>query len=295
MSIQESNIVLAFKAGRAFRREGTNIVEPSPTKGAIYLTNGEDGLLHFIWKNRTTNIVEEDLILFPSDASFVKVSQSSSGRVYVLKFSSSNQRHFFWMQDAATNRDHEFSENLDGMLQDPDYDIRWNVPITYSGPPLTTTQSPSNASLSTAPANPSNFEATREQLAALQAMLRNMGNRDTTQSADDVSLTDILTPANLLPLFNGHPDLVPALFPHLPPDLPVPPSENVLQRIIHSPQFRAAVSNFDQALRTGLLGGLVQSLGLPEEAGTGIGPFLRCIQEKVDRESRERNNSMDTD
>lgn len=59
MSIRESEIVLAFKAGRAFRREGTNIVEPSPTKGAIYLTNGEDGLLHFIWKNRTTNTIEE--------------------------------------------------------------------------------------------------------------------------------------------------------------------------------------------------------------------------------------------
>ena len=61
---------------------------------------------------------------------------------------------------------------------------------------------------------------------------------------------------------------------------------------ISSPQFRAAVSNFDQALRTGLLGGLVRSLGLPEEAGTGIRPFLRAIQEQADR---ERNNSMDTD
>jgi hypothetical protein len=59
MSIRESDIVLAFKAGRAFRREGTNIVEPSPTKGAIYLTNGEDGLLHFFWKDRTTNTIEE--------------------------------------------------------------------------------------------------------------------------------------------------------------------------------------------------------------------------------------------
>lgn len=59
-----------------------------------------------------------------------------------------------------------------------------------------------------------------------------------------------------------------------------------------SPQFRAAVSNFDQALRTGLLGGLVRTLGLPEEAGTGVGPFLRAIQEHADR---ERENSMDTD
>jgi 26S proteasome regulatory subunit N13 len=54
-----------------------------------------------------------------------------------------------------------------------------------------------------------------------------------------------------------------------------------------------AVSNFDQALRTGLLGGLVRSLGLPEEAGTGIGAFLRAIQEQADRE--RNSNSMDTD
>lgn len=51
--------LLAFKAGRAFRREGTNIVEPSPTKGAIIVSNGDDGLLHFTWKNRTTGVVDE--------------------------------------------------------------------------------------------------------------------------------------------------------------------------------------------------------------------------------------------
>ena len=50
---------LAFKAGRAFRRGTTNFVDPEPTKGAIILQNGEDGLLHFIWKNRSSNIVGE--------------------------------------------------------------------------------------------------------------------------------------------------------------------------------------------------------------------------------------------
>lgn len=104
-----SEPLLAFKAGRAFRRDGSNVVEPNPTKGAVILTNAEDGLLHFTWRNRETNEVEEvcstdaasslslsepwrnqDLILFPSDAAFVKVT----GRTYVLKFSSSNQRHF---------------------------------------------------------------------------------------------------------------------------------------------------------------------------------------------------------
>jgi 26S proteasome regulatory subunit N13 len=50
---------IAFKAGRAFRREGTNWIDPNPTKGAIILQNGDDGLLHFIWKDRTTQDVVE--------------------------------------------------------------------------------------------------------------------------------------------------------------------------------------------------------------------------------------------
>jgi hypothetical protein len=107
----------------------------------------------------------------------------------------------------------------------------------------------------------------------------------------DISLTDILTPANLNPLFTSHPELIPALFPHLPPDLPMPPSPDVLQRVTNSPQFRAAVQNFDQALRTGLLGGLVRSMGLPEEAGTSVEAFLRAIQDQAG----SRQDSMDED
>ncbi len=48
----------------------------------------------------------------------------------------------------------------------------------------------------------------------------------------DFSLTDILTPANLAPLFTTHPELIRALFPHLPPDLPVPPSAEAIQQIV---------------------------------------------------------------
>jgi len=106
---------------------------------------------------------------------------------------------------------------------------------------------------------------------------------------------DILTPANLNALFSSHPELIPALFPHLPPDLPTPPSVEVLQRIINSLQFRSAVRNFDQALRTGMLGGLVRSLGLPDEAGTGIEAFLRAIQDQADTGMSATQDSMDTD
>lgn len=73
----------------------------------------------------------------------------------------------------------------------------------------------------------------------------------------------------------------------------MPPSPEVLQRIISSPQFRSAVRSFDQALRTGLLGNLVTGLGLPTEAGLGIEAFLDAVQEQAAR--RRDEDEMDTD
>jgi len=103
----------------------------------------------------------------------------------------------------------------------------------------------------------------------------------TDSNATEYSLTDILTPANITPLFTSHPELVPTLFPHLPSDLPNPPNAETVTQIIASPQFRSAVSNLDQALRTGLLGGFVRSLSLPEEAGTSVEAFLKAIQDQA--------------
>ncbi len=40
----------------------------------------------------------------------------------------------------------------------------------------------------------------------------------------------------------------------------------------------------------------MRGLGLPEEAGTGIGPFLRAVQEQADRENANSSDDrMDTD
>lgn len=42
--------------------------------------------------------VEDDLIIFPDDCEYVKVPQCTTGRVYLLKFKSSNRKFFFWLQ-----------------------------------------------------------------------------------------------------------------------------------------------------------------------------------------------------
>jgi len=120
---------------------------------------------------------------------------------------------------------------------------------------------------------------------------------------DELALSDILTPDNLIPLFTSHPTLLPALFPHLPPDLlpsaisttPTPQQTaqltETLQRTIHSPPFRTAVAQLDRALQTGQLGGFVRSLGLPPSAGTSVGAFLRAIVEQARRDDEGAGGS----
>jgi len=167
---------------------------------------------------------------------------------------------------------------------------------------LTTPPTASSSTTATSPIQPaassSGFNLTPEQLARLRSIVTSAGSGSAALAAaqqPELSLTDILTPANLNPLFTSHPELISTLFPHLPPDLPTPPSPETLQQIIASPQFKGAVRSLDQAFRTGLLGGLVRGLGLPEEAGTGIEAFLRAVQEQAEGESGEEGEGMDTD
>ncbi|KZS93577.1 adhesion regulating molecule [Sistotremastrum niveocremeum HHB9708] len=296
--------LLSFKAGRSFRREGSSFVDASPVKGSLELLRGDDELLHLLWKNRATGQVEDDLIIFPMEAQFLKVPHTA-GRTYVLKFSSSNQRHFFWMQDLSDSRDAEYATHVNGYLADPEYD-----PSTAAGPASSSQQAGPSAppAPSTAPAG-----VTEDQLAELRALVSQVSQEQTLSQpgqsyssaricfytkrvSEDLSLSDVLTPSNLRPLFSN-PRLLTAVFPHLPPDLPVPPSAESIQRIIESPQFQAGVRSLDQALATGLLSGLVKSLGLPEEAGLGVGPFLTAISRQAEHDHHDESgqDSMQTD
>lgn len=74
------------------------MVCPDKRKGLLYVYQSDDSLMHFCWQDRTTGIVEDDLIIFPDDCEYIKVSQCTTGRVYLLKFKSSNRKFFFWLQ-----------------------------------------------------------------------------------------------------------------------------------------------------------------------------------------------------
>jgi len=261
-----SRAIVTFKAGRGHRREDTNWVDPSAVKGLVSVAPGlEDGLLHLYWVNRENQNIEEDLILFPGDASFVPVGEVEGGRTFVLKFMSSDQRLFFWMQDGDSSKDEENVTKLNRAL------------ASEEDQPMDAT---ADLASSTSVSDPGQGE-----LARLRALLQSMGARGQGAARvgfaqPDFSLTHVLTPANLQPVLSN-PTLLQTIFPSLPPDLPSPPSAETVRRIIESPSFQSSVRHLDQAFATGMLQGLVVGLGLPSEAGSSANAFLKAIGDQA--------------
>jgi len=191
------------------------------------------------------------------------------------------------MQDASSERDEEFAFHVNRLLQIPGYIPVWGVADSTSQTPTPRASTSAQVAAPTRASQP-----TPEQLAQLRSLVAQMSGQPVAEP--ELSLTDVLSADNLNPLFTSHPELIETIFPHLPPDLPASPSPEVLSQIVSSPQFRAAVASFDRALRTGLLGGLVRQLGLPDDAGTGVEAFLRAIREQA-RGSELGGESMETD
>lgn len=113
-SSSQSKYLLEFKAGK-MQMKGTT-VNPINKKGLVYLHRADDDLIHFCWKDRKSGQVEDDLIIFPGDTEFKKVPQCTTGRVFVLKFKSSNRRCFYWMQEPKDDKDDDICKKVNEFL-----------------------------------------------------------------------------------------------------------------------------------------------------------------------------------
>ncbi|CAK1540113.1 unnamed protein product [Leptosia nina] len=109
--------LVEFRAGRMTLKG--RMVHPDKRKGLLYVYQGEDSLMHFCWKDRTTGEVEDDLLIFPDDCEFVRVNECTTGRVYVLKFKSFAKKYFFWMQEPKTEKDDELCRRINEALNNP--------------------------------------------------------------------------------------------------------------------------------------------------------------------------------
>ncbi|KAJ5097058.1 26S proteasome complex ubiquitin receptor subunit Rpn13 [Penicillium angulare] len=136
--------IITFKAGICDLDSSTNppSVKAKSTPGYIYLYS-EDELVHFCWRPRSSPLDEPevDLVMIPTDGSFTPYKpggkDATNGRIFVLKFSSSSQRHLFWLQSQPQHesgdptwfspRDLRLGEIVDVLLQGEDVDVEHEI------------------------------------------------------------------------------------------------------------------------------------------------------------------------
>ncbi|KAI9485951.1 MAG: proteasome complex subunit Rpn13 ubiquitin receptor-domain-containing protein [Benjaminiella poitrasii] len=114
---QRNNHLVEFNAGKVIK-EG-NLLKPDTRKGVIYMDQSDDQLMHFYWKERKAADPEDDFIIFPDEAELIRVNECTTGRVYVLKFKSSSQKVFYWMQSKNDEKDEELVERVNQLIDDP--------------------------------------------------------------------------------------------------------------------------------------------------------------------------------
>uniref|UniRef100_A0A6B2L7N2 Uncharacterized protein n=1 Tax=Arcella intermedia TaxID=1963864 RepID=A0A6B2L7N2_9EUKA len=111
--------MVEFRAGQmTMRKDGSKMVDADKRKGLVQLKQSPEGIVSFIWKDRTTGTEEINLMLFPNDATFKKV-ESAKGRVYVLQWVSTDKKLFFWLQEPTEEKDKEYVENVNKYINNP--------------------------------------------------------------------------------------------------------------------------------------------------------------------------------
>ena len=79
--------LLSFNAGKCVmmpQAGGKFLITPEKRKGAIALEKDNDGLIHFIWTDRSTGQREDDRIVFPDEIIFKKAKTGrANGNLYI--------------------------------------------------------------------------------------------------------------------------------------------------------------------------------------------------------------------
>lgn len=90
--------------------------------------------MHLCWKERASNSAEVDLVIFPDEIEFKKVTQNTTGermnileimnhqcieilgRVYILKWKGNARKFFFWMQEPKDDKDEEYCKKINDLV-----------------------------------------------------------------------------------------------------------------------------------------------------------------------------------
>ncbi|KAK9245227.1 proteasome complex subunit Rpn13 ubiquitin receptor-domain-containing protein [Lipomyces tetrasporus] len=307
--------LITFKAGRVDFNPPSKHLKPLPQKGKITLSRSSDEeapLLSFVWEPRGSSkddpsVERDELMIFPGEAEWLPVSTCKTGRVYVLKFNSSSQRSFFWLQDPpAGDKLNEISEGdlkiatrINTLLEDvfaDEVDITEdaNEPTAPNGGDVemadsaspsnnATTQTPNLTNLLRSIVIPSGESGSATNSAAIPASI-----------APILSITDAIAPSQIVSYVSSLDESDPKLANlcnFLPAEIPHNKSE--LLRVLQSAQFLQGLNSLSTTLHSSEgynVGQLVsQELGMPYR-GEGIEGFLRGVLEAIREEEHPDTN-----
>jgi len=247
-----------FRAGR-MDWDG-RMVTPDKRKGKIVLyTSEEDQLTHFQWWDRDKNEAATDLIVI-NDAYLEKIEKVTSGRCYILRFTSSDKKMFFWMQEPKDDKD---AENVK----------KFNEAIGATVPEkkaASTTPAAPAAAGSTPAASPQIDPALRDMLTQFLAQQGGQA----TERTPPVPLTAVLT-TDVLQTLNSDEAAVAEMKDLLPDSHKSPEG---VREVLASPQLQQSMTALTQAIHSDQLPVLLASLGLSPSVITSAAPGSDALE-----------------
>lgn len=284
-------VMLEFRAGK-MSLQGTRVV-PDTRKGLVRIARGYEGLIHFQWLDRIQNSVEDDQIVFPDEALFEKVNQSSD-RVYILKFNSDDRKLFFWMQEPGAEGDATLCTAVNQYLNQPIEFLEegHEAPVPVDVDDMAEDDISSRAgnlvvpNLSTEASDVSSSSGP-VRLVDLQRILNNLSGSGgpggiTGDEEEGLVLGDILKPELIMPLLEMLP-VQERLSAHLPEGHSR--AEDILE-LLQSPPFRQQVDAFTYVLRTGQID--LTQFGIdPSKYKFTVDSFLEALEDSVSTQSKD--------
>ncbi|KAK9466303.1 proteasome complex subunit Rpn13 ubiquitin receptor-domain-containing protein [Lipomyces arxii] len=314
--------LLTFKAGKVDFEPSSKHCKPLPQKGKITLSrprNDDEPLLSFIWEPRGSSkndpsVEKDELMIFPGDAEWVPVPQCKTGRVFALKFSSSSQRSFFWMQDPpegdkldeVSDADLKISTRINTLFEDVFAD-EVDISEDHAEPATETGAAEHTGDVEMADSTPSqgnNDSATQspfltDLLRSISIPTSGLGPATAGAPGSISNITDAVSASQIASYVNSL-DAADSRLTSLYNFLPAEIAHNKMEllRVLQSPQFLQGLNSFSQTLHSSegfTVGQLVsQELGMPYR-GEGIEGFLRGILAAVQSEHEsDQNQPEDT-
>lgn len=282
--------------------------------GVVYMDQSDDQLMHFYWKERKSADPEDDFIIFPDEAELLRVDECTTGRVYILKFKSSSQKVFYWMQSKKDEKDDELVSRVNQLINDPqsagndgnsrDGDLEFEgnahsdlmqilgggqgdldmnmtqdnlLQFIQNAGGLGNRSSPSSAVSSGHVIPASNWTELPSKLSQVNV-----------PEGQSIQLEDVLSADTLNNILSDS-DIRTALFPFVSES--AHRSDAEIEQLVQSQQFQQRLQLLNAALQQDALTSLVEAL----ETEKDLKSFLKAAEEQAKRKSHRGADAMDED